>query len=137
MAFNVRTLTSSDYDETLVGWWKDWDWQAPPRDFLPNDGAGGIMVLDEDEPICAGYVYVTNSSVAWVDWIISSKTYKKKPQRAEAIELLIDTLTRVCKDSGARYTYALIKHDGLIDTYERLGYIKGDSYTSEMIKTLY
>jgi hypothetical protein len=136
MAFNVRRLNPSDYDEILKGWWDDWGWQAPPRDFLPEDGVGGIMVLDGEEPICAGYIYITNSAVAWVDWIISNKSYRKKPQRSEAIELLIETLTGVCKDSGARYTYALIKHDGLIKAYEDLGYIKGDSYTSEMIKIL-
>ena len=137
MAFNVRTLTSSDYDETLVGWWKDWDWQAPPRDFLPDDGAGGIMVLDEDEPICAGYVYITNSSVAWVDWIISSKTYNKKPNRKEAISFLIEELTSICENKlQAKFVYALIKHNGLIETYKKLGYTEGDSYNKEMIKII-
>jgi hypothetical protein len=32
--------------------------------------------------------------------------------------------------------YALIKNQSLIKMYEELGYIKGDSYTSEMIKVL-
>ena len=137
MAFNVRTLTSSDYDETLVGWWKDCDWQAPPRYFLPDDGAGGIMVLDEDEPICAGYVYITNSSVAWVDWIISSKTYNKKPNRKEAISFLIEELTSICENQlQAKFVYALIKHNGLIETYKKLGYTEGDSYNKEMIKII-
>lgn len=29
MEFNIRLLNESDYDETLVKWWKDWRWQAP------------------------------------------------------------------------------------------------------------
>lgn len=136
MSFTVRPLIDSDYDEILVGWWNDWKWDAPPKKFLPNNGTGGIMVLEGEEPVCAGFMYLTNSSVAWVDWIVSSKTYRKKPQRKQAIELLIETLTNVCRDSGAEYIYALIKHSGLISTYENLGYLKGDTYSSEMIKKL-
>jgi len=49
---------------------------------------------------------------------------------------LIDTLTHIAKIGGNKYTYALIKHEGLIKTYESLGYIQGDSYNKEMIKVL-
>lgn len=133
---NVRKLNDSDYENILVGWWKDWGWQAPIKDFLPENGKGGIIVLDDDTPICAGFMYITNSKVAWVDWIISSKTYNVKPNRKEAIKLLVSSLTRFCKDTGNKYTYALIKNPSLIKVYEEIGYKKGDNYTTEMIKIL-
>lgn len=133
---NIRPLTYEDYDDILKVWWADWGWTAPTRDFLPADGTGGLMVLDGDEPICAGYMYATNSKVAWVDWIISNKEYRKKPQRGEAIGLLIATLTEISKNTGFKYCYALLKHKSLIETYEQLGYIKGDADASEMIKLL-
>ena len=137
MTFNVRPLELDDYDTYLVGWWNDWGWEAPVRDFLPLDGVGGMMVLDIDgTPICAGFVYLTNSKVAWVDWIISNKGYKKKPNRTYAIRLLIEKLTNYCEDSDAKYCYALIKHKGLQNAYESLGYQKADSYSQEMIKIL-
>jgi len=136
MEFNLRPLTPNDYDDILVGWWKDWGWEPPRRDFLPSDGTGGIMVLDGDIPVCAGFLYATNSSVAWVDWIVSSKDYRKKPHRSEAIKILVETLTNIGKNTGHKYMYALIKHKGLIDTYKELGYVQGDSYTSEMIKAI-
>jgi hypothetical protein len=137
MDLYIRPLTDNDYNDTLVHWWNDWGWDAPSKDFLPNDGVGGFMVLDsEHTPICAGYMYITNSKVSWVDWIISSKTYRKKPHRKNAIKMLIEGLTEVCRNSGAKYIYALIKHRGLIETYKHLGYVQGDSYTTEMIKKL-
>lgn len=136
MDLYVRELNETDYDEILVDWWRQWGWEPPQKDFLPNDGKGGIIVYDNDTPICAGYMYITNSKVAWVDWIISSKQYTKKPQRKDAIKLLVSTLTNVCNKTGAKYIYALIKSRNLIETYEELGYIKGDTYTSEMIKLL-
>ena len=85
MKFETRLLNENDYDEILVKWWKDWGWEAPPKDFLPENGTSGLIVFDGDEPICAGFIYLTNSEVAWVDWIISSKTYNTKPNRKEAI----------------------------------------------------
>jgi hypothetical protein len=136
MIFNLRPLNKDDYDNTLLGWWKDWGWTAPTKDFLPDNGKGGLIVLDEEIPVCAGFIYVTNSKVSWVDWIISNKNYRKYPARKEALKLLIESLTNICKDLGSKYTYALLRHEGLIKTYEDLGYTQGESYTKEMIKAL-
>lgn len=134
MKFNTTPLQHEDYDNILKGWWKDWGWEAPSRDFLPQDGQGGIMVWDGDTPVCAGFLYNTNSKVAWVDWIISNKEYKKS--RKEALSILIQTLTSVAKNLDNKFAYALIKHNGLIGVYEQQGYTTGDSYNKEMIKAL-
>jgi hypothetical protein len=136
MKLYVRELNETDYDNILVGWWNEWGWTPPQKDFLPKDGEGGIIVYEGETPVCAGFMYLTNSKVSWVDWIISNKEYTKKPQRKDAITLLVSTLTKICKNTGSKYVYALIKNQSLIGVYEDLGYIKGDSYTSEMIKVL-
>jgi hypothetical protein len=136
MELTIRNLNESDYHNILVDWWIQWNWEPPKRNFLPDNGKGGIIVYDGETPVCAGFIYITNSDVSWVDWIISNKEYKNKDKRREAIILLIASLTNIAKDSGAGYAYALIKNNSLIKTYEDLGYIKGDTYTSEMIKLL-
>jgi hypothetical protein len=136
MSLKTRALNETDYEDILVGWWRQWGWEPPQKDFLPNNGKGGIIVYDGETPVCAGFMYLTNSKVSWVDWIISSREYNKKPQRKESINLLVLSLTEICKKAGSKYVYALIKNKHLIDTYKSLGYIKGDTYTSEMIKVL-
>lgn len=136
MALDVRILNSSDYDEILVGWWKDWGFTPPSKDFLPDNATGGCMIMDGDEPVCAGFLYMTNSKIAWVDWIISNKNYRKKPERAEAIPLLISTLTDIARNLGNKYAYSLMDNNRLIETYKKLGYIKSASYTEELIKYL-
>ena len=110
MNFNIIPLNESHYDEILVDWWKDWEWVPPLKDFLPDNGKGGLIIYDEKMPVCAGFIYMTNSKVAWIDWIISSKDYKKKPNRQQAISLLIHTLTQIAKNAGNAFAYALIKH---------------------------
>jgi hypothetical protein len=132
----IRKLDTNDYENILVDWWKDWGWTPPQKDFLPEDGTGGFIVYDGDTPVCAGFIYITNSKACWIDWIVSNKKYRKKPNRKQSLDLLIETLTNVGKLSGNKYAYALIKNNSLIKTYEFFGYIKADSYTSEMIKIL-
>ena len=136
MELEIRPLYNTDYEEILIEWWKQWNWEAPAKDFLPDDGKGGMIVFDGYTPICAGFIYVTNSKVAWVDWIISNKEYRIKDKRKEAIRLLIESLTNICKNTGSKYGYALIKNQSLIQVYKDLGWSKGDGYTSEMIKIL-
>ena len=36
MDFSIRKLKTSDYDDLLVGWWKDWGWKPPEREVLPE-----------------------------------------------------------------------------------------------------
>jgi len=134
MELTIQRLTESDYDNILVGWWNDWKWTPPQQDFLPDNGTGGFIVYDGEIPVCAGFVYVTNSKASWVDWIISNKNYTDKEGRRLALRLLIQSLTNISIRSGSKYIYALIKNQHLIKVYEEIGYIKGDSYTSEMIK---
>ena len=136
MKFNIRKLNSTDYEDILVDWWKDWGWEPPAKEFLPDDGQGGLIVLDNDIPVCAGFIYITNSKVAWVDWIISNKNYKNKKAKHNAVGSLVDSLTQACKVRGNKYAYALIKHKGLVGTYKDLGYTVADNYTQEMIKVL-
>lgn len=132
----VRKLNSEDYESILIDWWKDWRWTAPPKDFLPEDGKGGLIVFDDDIPVCAGYIYITNSKVGWCDWIISNFNYKDRAKRKEALNFLINVLTETLKISGCKYSYALLKSKSLISAYVENGYIEGDNYNKEMIKKL-
>lgn len=136
MELKIRPLTENDYEETLVGWWESWGFTPPPRDFLPDDGKGGIMVYDGDVLVCAGFMYITNSRIAWINWIISNKEYRKKPQRKEAIDLLIKSLEDMSRITGSKYGYALIQNNKLVDIYKKLGYIDTHNYTQELIKVL-
>ena len=131
MKLKLRRLEESDYD-TLVTWWKDWKWEAPPRDFLPENGTGGFMVSNNDSDICAGFIYLTNSKIAWIEFIISDKQYKEE-DRNEAIQFLINSLSCVAEETGAKYGYAILKNKSLMKYYEEANFtVTGDNNT-EMI----
>ena len=104
------------------------------EDYLIKNKFTGEIIKNDGGLIA--YHSKSNSKVAWVDWIISDKNYKDKESRKEGIIYLIQALTEICKQLGYAYCYALVKHDGLIKTYEDLGYIKADNYNQELIKHL-
>lgn len=138
MKLNVRKLAPSDYDDILTGWWKDWGWDTPPeKSILPLNGTGGIIVCDGSVDICAGFLYKTNSKLAWVEWIVSNKQYKERKNRKLALELLIRSLTMMARSLGYEYCYSLIDSDFLNSTFENAGYKVGASYNKEMIKKLW
>jgi hypothetical protein len=136
MIFNVRPLNDNDYDTILCGWWKDWGWDPPKKDFLPDNGVGGVMILDGEIPVCAGFMYATNSKIAWIEFIISNKDYRKKPERKNAMILLVETLTNISRNTGYKYCYTVLKNKGLIETYKSIGYETGSVNINEMIKIL-
>jgi|TARA_R110000803_G_scaffold105384_2_gene173587 hypothetical protein len=133
MTLNIKPLGSDDYDDILVQWWKDWRWTPPKKDFLPEMG---YMVYYNDEPICAAYLYITNSKVVLLEFIISNFKFKDKLIRKEALLMLIQTVTSLAEGLGKKYVYSLLKSKSLIEIYSDLGFVKGDTNSQEMLKKL-
>lgn len=136
MKLNIRPLIAEDYDKILCEWWKDWRWTPPSKDFLPDDGKGGFIVLDSEVPVCAGFMYETNSKAVWCDWIISNIKYKDREKRKEALSLLVKTISETAESMGKKYIYALIKNKPLINVYKKQGFVEGSSYSHELIKQI-
>ena len=121
MELKVRVLEESDW-EIMCSWWKWWRWPEMNRDLLPSNGLGGLMVYKGDTPIVAGFLYLTNSKGALLDWVVSNPEYKEK-DRSESIKLLIDSLEKVAKTNGYNIIFSFTRSKSLINIHEQLGYI--------------
>lgn len=128
----IRPIEDNDY-ELLCTWWKMYDWTPPPKDFLPDCG---MLVKDGEVPICAAYLYITNSSCSWLEFVISNKDYQNKKNKKIALNLLLESLVNIAKKSGFKYIYTVLKHEGLAKMYESLGFVEGDTNIKTFIKTL-
>tara|TARA_Y100000114_G_C11703414_1_gene299646 strand:- start:602 stop:1003 length:402 start_codon:yes stop_codon:yes gene_type:complete len=132
---NIRRLTDKDWD-TLVSWWSNWPkWQAPVKDFLPENGKGGLIVEKDNKPIVAGFIYLTNSKTALLEWIVSNPKYREA-DRKQAIELLITGAENLVKSLEYKYLFAVMQHKGLIETHEKLGWNKDKKPSYELTKVL-
>jgi hypothetical protein len=136
MKLNIRMLKDSDWD-TLVEWWLSWkDWQAhPTKDMLPDNGKGGFIVEYNNKPIVAGFLYLTNSKVGWLEWIISNPKYKGK-NRKEALELLITGVENVAKQQGCTCILSIGRNKSLIKIHEKLGYTIDPKHSYEISKNI-
>ena len=81
-------------------------------------------------------MYITNSNVVLLEWIISNFKFKNKKIRKEALLMLIQFITSLATGTGKKYVYSILKSKSLIDLYTELGYKKGDENGQEMIKIL-
>jgi hypothetical protein len=134
MELKARALEESDW-EIMCSWWKWWRWPEMNRDLLPLNGLGGLMVYKEDTPIVAGFLYLTNSKVVILDWIISNPEYKEK-DRKEAIELLVSSFEQVAKLNGYNIIFSFTKSTSLINIHEKLGYTVDPKPSYEIIKKI-
>lgn len=132
----VRKLKKEDYDNILVKWWRQWRWVPPVREILPEDGTAGFIIYDDDIPVVAGFLYDTNSKIAWVEWVISNFDYKDRKKRKEAINTLLVYLEALAKAKDKKVCYSLLKSQGLIEAYKENGYIVSESGYKEMIKVI-
>lgn len=132
--FNLkyRQLTENDYQDFLLKWWTDNRFAPPPLDFLPNNGKDGIVVFDANTNtnIAAGFVYITNSEVAWIEFIVANFEVKDRALRKEAIEFLIKKLIAT---SGKKYFFTSLKNPSLIDHFLNAGFVVGTQNTTELI----
>jgi len=131
---NIRILTEEDY-ETIMKWWTWWEWPVLPRHMLPDNGKSGYMVEKDGELIVCGFLYLTNSKIAWLEWIVSNPDYREK-DRKDAIEMLINHVEKDSVTLGITHILSLTKSKSLLDTHEKLGWGVDRTPSYEIIKKI-
>ena len=129
-----RPLREGDY-ETICKWWKWWRWPVIPREMLPDKGKSGFIVEKNNIPIVSAFLYLTNSTGALLEWIVSNPEYRED-DRKEAIELLITNAEVVCKNMGITYMFSIGRSKHLMKTHEKLGWQVDKKPSYEIIKNL-
>lgn len=104
-----------DYD-TLVSWWKAWEFGVVPRECLPPDG---IMVEEDGRPLCAGGLYIgLGTDFAFMEWIVTDKHAEAKKVH-QALRICIDKLIDLGKSKGMKLIYTATKEQALQKRYEK------------------
>ena len=134
MELNIRALEESDW-ETLLSWWKWWRWPELSKDVLPMNGTGGLMICKGYVPIAAGFLYLTNSKVAWLDWIVSNPDYREN-DRKQSLILLINGLEEVAKNQGCNTIISITRSNSLINIHKSLDYTVDENPSYEISKKI-
>ena len=66
---------NKDYD-TLVKWWKQWEFGVVPKECLPPEG---VVVEMDGKPICASGLYVgEGTQFGFMEWVVSDKEAERR-----------------------------------------------------------
>lgn len=133
MEFKINKIQESDYDK-FVGWWRYMRFPPPPKESLPNNGLGGIKLTDENGiDCCVGFLYRTNSNLAWLEFIVANPDVKDDNIRHKMLVELIATLSLQANQEGFKAVFASISNDNLIKKYLEVGYKSSKTKTTELI----
>ena len=123
-----------EYDESdhamISEWWKSHSFPVLSKETLPKTG---IIIEHGEDPVAAGFVYLSDSTVGWVEWIVSNP--KANPLvRARAIPILIEELCLAAREKGCKMVITALEHPKLIDRLLKSGYVQGDVGMTHLIR---
>jgi len=115
----VRLIKEEDY--VLINkWWKAIGKLPPPRSLLPVNGLHGLMACKNGEPIVCTYLYLTNSSMGYCDYMISDINYKGR-DRFDIILKLMNECIGTGFELGCEDFWFITKNKGMLKRCENLG----------------
>ena len=131
MNIKARPFSAHTHYEMIASWWRAHEWPVIPREALP--GFGLVMFDENNNGICAGFLYKTDSTFAILEWVVGNPVYLKKPERSEALDELIKGLIAHAKDYGYKLIFGYTKKDRLIKRYVDAGFTKTDEGMTHVI----
>ena len=134
---DIRRLRYEDYD-TIVEWWKFWRFPAPSAELLPSLNEtefSGIIASEGGKDIAVGFLYLTNSGISWIEFVVTNPKTTNK-ERHDGIISVLEYLSNEAKSNGYKYIFSSIKNENLINKYKESGFIEGSTGTTEFIKIL-
>jgi GNAT superfamily N-acetyltransferase len=126
-----RFEASTDYED-VCKWWKGQGWEPLPLPMLPK---AGFIVEKNGTKLCAGWLYETDSKIAWAEWIVGNPEIKKGLRR-EGLDELLKTIIEYAKGREFGLIFASIQHRGLIERYEKFGFTVTERSMTNLIGRL-
>ena len=117
----IRPVKVEDYTD-LIKWWKHYGHcDVPSSDLLPNSGLGGLVIEKEGKVVIASFMYLTNSAIGYMDFLISDPNYKNKDKYNMIMELQ-DACTEALLRKGCRIVWAMTSYDHLAEMAGKMGH---------------
>lgn len=124
---SLRTFEASDYSD-VASWWKAHNWPVLPIEALPKLG---FIVPG----VCAGWLYETDSTLCWLEWVVSNPLTSKE-ERSVALDEVISSLLSRAKELGFKQVFTTVVHPKLVDRYKNHGFVVTDQAMTNLIRSL-
>lgn len=116
-----------DYD-MISSWWTGYSFPVVPKESLPKNG----LII---EGICAGFLYCTDSNIAWLEFVVGNPVASKEVRKSGLTELL-SGLTGLAKELGYDVLFSSVSHQNLMDRYLEAGFKKTDINMTNFVRVI-
>ena len=125
-------VTPFDYQKhalEVMCWLSKHSFALPPENMLPVKT--GFIV----EGIACGFLYITNSSLGWLEWVFSNPE-KPKEERDQALDLIFNKAQERAKELGISALFSAAGIPAYAKILERNGFKETDKNVSHYLKVL-
>lgn len=123
----ARTYIDTDY-VSVAKWWLGHKWPVVEKKSLPKTG----FIVDN---VCAGFLYKTDSSIAWLEFIIANPRSSKE-ERSEGLNAVIEAAIKHASDEGFTTVFSSLQHPGLINRFKEHGFQERDNNMTNVMRTI-
>lgn len=127
----IEPFGPQDY-ATVSSWWEDRGWPVLPLRSLPRTG---VVVWVDGRRTAAGWVYRTDSDIAWLEYLVSDP-HTPFEKRDGAVDAAIRYLLAKSQDMGYRVIFTSSNNPRLIERLKRHEFIVGDEQTTQLVRKL-
>ena len=125
---------SFDFDKDygiIKEWWKLHGSFAPKPQHLSATG----LIIEADIPLCAGWLYNTDSKICVFEFVVSNPNADKHSRDA-ALTLLIEEIKKLASNRGYELIYSSVKGMKYINRLQAAGFIVADEDQTHMFMEL-
>lgn len=124
--FNAR----KHYSE-IRAWWGNQAWTSVDLEMLPKNG---FVVELGETMICAGFLYSSDSSIAWMEFVVGNPQLSHT-ERGLGLNLLISGILSKARELGFKAVFTSTQHDRLLDRLvNEHGFIISDNNVTHLLK---
>ena len=119
--YNIRPIKVEDYT-TLIEWWNQYEHvDIPSSDLLPNGGLVGLAIEKDVKMMAAAYVYLTNSAMGYIDFLVSDPSYKG-PGKFNMLMELMEACTALALRQGCKIVWAMTTYQIMAEVAKKMGH---------------
>jgi hypothetical protein len=119
--FTYRWCINEDDYLVVCNMMSEWGMPQIHRRMLSEYGA---IISRNGVDICSGWLYQSDSKIAWIEWVIMSKKAPKELRKG-AIEFMYNILFETAKKLHYEVIMCAVKNNFLIETLtNKLGFIE-------------
>lgn len=129
---HIEPFDKGQHYKEICSWWLGHKWPCIPLESLSQTG---MVAFIDGRPICAVWLYKTDSNLCWMEWMISNPSSSKK-EREIALPALISHCALKAMHLGFKHIFTSTRVQRYIKRLQLAGFIVNDAGMTNLTLTV-